>query len=596
MATQIQVNRSGTFEDIDYSDFSIELGTSKAQIAPTASVTSQARESIQAGQELRIIIDGTTRFEGVTQSAGTKSRNGQRRVEVEHSGVKLMEEPVTLSLASPSVSDVLNAAVDAADSGGSWTVDTSDLPALTLSNDYNVESRKVKRIFRDMTDRAEAVWWIEPTGETIHVANGGDGGLWQSFDTQTDRIRVDEFDEGDVKTVRNDVEVIGTGDVAVSATETNSTSISTYGRRAGESPYKVNYVTTEAEAGALAQALLQPDPLAQGKITVSAASGAVESPQVNKTVDLTDPSKDIDETDLTINKQVIRQSRAELHIGQGATDAIARLNRNSKSEGDVTEPGSVYDTDRIDDLAITTEKLVDTSVIEGKIADLSISETKVQDESISTPKLQAEAVVAAKIEAGTITAVEIAAGTITANEIDTLDLDTQQFTVGADTSFLSFTTEQGATGEALVMEPDGTDGFAFFGNPFGSADVSVYSDAGNEMDAIRPFNGDNTGNVGNSSEAYADVYAHNFVTASPDPIESVDTESVTDVDWYDNPPEEIRRRARDIGDTDSEVPEGRDHTPVELGTMANWLLETCKAQQERISDLEERLSEIEEKV
>jgi hypothetical protein len=77
----------------------------------------------------------------------------------------------------------------------------------------------------------------------------------------------------------------------------------------------------------------------------------------------------------------------------------------------VTEPGSVYDSDRIADGAIETQKLVD----------LSITETKIQDDSISTPKLQAEAVTANKILANTITAALI----------DTLDLATDELSIGA---------------------------------------------------------------------------------------------------------------------------------------------------------------------
>ena len=604
MATEIRVNRAGTFENINYSDFEIELGTSTAQIAPTASVTSQARESIQAGQELRIIIDGTTRFEGVTQSAGAKSRNGQRRVEVEHAGVKLMEQPVSLSLSSPTVSSVLNEAVSAAAGGGGYTVNTA-IPQITLGNDYNVESRKVKRIFRDMMDRAEAVWWFEPTGETINVEPPGGRGLWQSLGTRADRIRVDEFDEGDVKTVLNDVEVIGTGDVAVSATETDANSIDAYGRRTGESPYKVNYITTQTEADALAQALLQPDPLASGTVTAAQNVGAVEAPQINKTVDLTDLPKDIDESDLTINKQVIRQSRAELSVGQGANDAIARLNRNTKSQGDVTEPGSVYDSDRLADFA----------VLEDKIADLSITETKIQDDSISTPKLQAEAVVAAKIEAGTITALQI----------DTLDLTTNELSIGADaTEQIVFGTDTVSSTDVTAMLPS-SDGFAFIGRdderfseifaeginyergtfepPSASTTVGWGTDDADEPSFIP--NADNSGRLGGelagTNIGFNAMYAHNFVTLTPEPLSGVDLSKLPGYSW-DQPPAYAAQMKASESDGRS-YKRANPNRGIDLSHMTNYLLEATKALaqekeqlEERVGDLEERLSKIEGQV
>jgi len=329
------------------------------------------------------------------------------------------------------------------------------------------------------------------------------------------------------------------------------------------------------------------------------------------------------------------------------------VNRRAKSDGDVTEPGSVYGSDRIADDAIsnlklqngvvTSIKLADGSVLESKVDTDAITETKIRDGSIVTPKLEANAVQAPKIDTSTITGSEfdrivdgevvdtqniislladkvifadtgdtvdgvttseggttviqggkIETGSLTADQIDTLNLDADQITIEGFDSTLRFEVTTGASGDFYEIYASGNPDTVILGGfkSRGGA-IAINSQSQNNMNLIQPFDGDNAGSVGESGTAYAEMHAHNFITASPDPIQSVDCDSLCDIDWYDNPPEPVQKRARDIGDSDEEVPDGRDHTPVELGTMANYLLETCKSQQRRIESLEERLDALE---
>jgi hypothetical protein len=633
MTTTVEVERSGTFEAIDYQDFKIELGTSVVQVAPTAEILTVAQESTQPAQRVRITIDGTRRFEGVTRSAGKIRQNGSKELTVEHDVVGLMDESVDVSLSSPTDQEVLRAALDNSNRGGTYTLDFVP-SATTLSNDYDVSGRQVKRIFRDIMDRTGYVWRVDPTGETVHVETRGGRGLWQSFDAQTDNIGVVSFDDGSAKSVINDVEVIGTGGEAVSATASDSSSISTYGRRTGDSPYKISYVTTQTEAQSVADSILQPDPLPAAEILVGANAGTVDAPQINQTVDLTDATKDISAPGLTITKQTIEQGRATLNIGGDAGGSIERVNRNSKSQNDVTDPGSVYNSDRIADDAIQQSKLADLAVSLQKVQDGAIDTVKISDDAVEAPKvlagtltaneIAANTLTANEITSGTITALEIAADTLTANEIDVLDLDTQELKIGTpDDEKIIFEVNTVSNTDIPVMRPL-SDVLADIGNNLnrfrrvfaetfdgGSIVISggiestfapdgVGSDilvitANSSQTSLQPRN-DNSCFVGTSIEAFSEMHAHNFVTASPDPIDSVDCDGLCDIDWYENPPGVVRQRARELGPTDSEIPGGRDHAPVELGTMANWLLETCKAQQDRIDSLEERLSAIEAKL
>jgi len=127
------------------------------------------------------------------------------------------------------------------------------------------------------------VWWVDPGGSTINVQPAGGRGLWNSLDAGTDGTGVVSFDEGSVQSVRNDVTVVGTSEQAVEGTASDSSSISTYGRRPGDSPYNVSYITSATEASDYANELLIPEPLASGKIVVPQSVGDVSEPLANYT-------------------------------------------------------------------------------------------------------------------------------------------------------------------------------------------------------------------------------------------------------------------------------------------------------------------------
>lgn len=645
MTTSIEVRRGGSWEAIQYSDFKIELGVSEVKVAPTATVTTHVNESLSAGQDARIVIDSAVRFQGWTNSPGTARENGQVNVALDHPASELWETQCDVDLTSPTDEEVLQQALTNANTEESYTLNYVG-SATNLDNDYSVENRAVKSIWRDMVDRTDRVWWCNPANTTITVAPRGNGGQWNALDAQADRISVQSFDEGSVDTVVNDVTVIGTGDVKVEGNATDSTSISTYGRRS--QTYNLSYVTTPAEADGVALSLLQADPIPEGRVAVGTNVGTIDAPLVNQTIDLTDSGKNINATGLVIERQVIEQGRATLHVGGGTAASVAEHNRQAKSAGDVTEPGSVYGNARLADDSVDTDQLVDTAVIEAKLADaavataklqnnavingklddLSVSETKIQDDSISTPKIIAEAVTANEIEAdtitaaeiaagtitaleiaadtitaqeivaGTITALEIAAGTLTANEVDVLDLDAQQISVGGVGNSMNFIAEQNTTPEPdqLSIAPDGqvTGQETILGFVNTTEHPDQHWDAA-AISLIEPPT-DQTGQVGSTTRAYDAMYAGAFNTSSPDEIAEVDRDEVRNADWYDNPPspvvDEQRRQAGSEGARQAAI--DPSDAPVELGTVANWLLEVCKDQQQQLDDLRDRVEQLEQ--
>lgn len=603
MATTVTIG--GT--EVSYSDFEIRIPVSEVGVAPTARLTITARESVSAGDTVTIAIDGTTKFDGIAESGGEIREQGGRRLEARHEAATLFGEQVTLTVANPTDEDVLQAALSNANSGAGFTLNYVGT-ATSLSDDYDVENRTVKRVFRDMMDRTSRVWWVDPAGNTITVAPKGNRGRWKDIDTQADRASLTKFDSGGVESVRNDVTVVGTGGEAVEGSAEDSTSISNFGRQSES--VNVSYITTSTEASAMASELLIPNPLAEGELDVGANVGDVTVPLVNYTVDIADAGKGVDVDGLLIEQQTIRQGRATLKVGEGSGVSLASVNRQSKSNDDVTEPGSVYGNARLADDSVDSPQLVDASVIENKLDDLSvslskvqdgaISETKVQDDSISTPKLQAGAVTAAKIladtitaneiAADTITALEIAANTLTANEIDVLDLDAGELSVTGEGLTIQFDVDAGGQ-----IEPDQMSIYPVDASGVESTlglDASSNEWSFGFIRNVRPVT-DQTGAVGSSTAAYDSMYAHNYVTASPDRLSVASVDEIRGTDWYDNPPEAVRERARELGESDGAIPPGRDHVPVELSTMANWLLEAVKTQQEKIDDLEARIEALE---
>lgn len=626
MTTEVLIGGSA----IQYRDWSITVPTSSVDVAPSASVTTTATASVSANDTLTIEIDGTPVFEGRTRSAGTKSELGGRQLDAAHPARDLFEDTVSLSLVTPTTEEVLSAAIDAASTTG-FALDYTG-SAVSLSNDYNVEDRSVKRIFRDIMDRTGRVWWVDPAGSTIHVQPRGGRGQWQAIDTQADKASLTKFDEGSVDSVRNAVTVVGTGDEAVRATAEDSTSISTYGRRPGNSPYNVSYVTTQNEAQAYADALLTPQPLPSGTLLVGQNTGDVTQPLANYTVAVTDQGKDVDASGLIIESQTIQQGRAELEIGAGSGVSREEVNRQSKSNSDNSEPGSVYNSDRIADDAVTTSKLVDDAVIASKLQDLSVTlnkvdfdaidETKIQDDAVRTPQLFAGAVTAEKIAADTITANEIAAGTITALEIaadtitanqiaantitagqiDALDLsaDSLSITRGGEGFAFEVTTGDQAVAETVAMTPVtdeganiGTDTKRFVGEFSDlTADTLFMRSGGGQL--IRPAN-DNAGSVGSSTFSFSEMWAYDFFDADSGTALSDGGNPLAGLTDGSGPPDFVtEERETEDGDTVS---------GVSVSKLARWLMDVCREQQrvveeqgERIDSLEERLSRLEEQV
>jgi len=337
----------------------------------------------------------------------------------------------------------------------------------------------------------------------------------------------------------------------------------------------------------MAFSLLEPDPLPSMELLVGQNVGDVTQPLANYTVAVTDDSKSISETGLAVEKQTIRQGRAELQVGQAAGEPTRNLNRDRRSSSDTTEPGSVFDTERLANDAVTS--------------------TQISDGAVITPKLAANAVIAGKI----------AADQITANEIDVLDLDTNELTVGSDAAYqIEFAvTDDGLGGDIVQMLPSSDQRTDLGSSTKYWRDVWVDNlqwhggilepaSASNSVNAALFDNGetglypdvDNTGQLGgvvaSSTRGFADVQSHAFTTLTPEPLDGVDLSKLTGYSWREPPAYVAQKKAS--ASSDREYSRRNPRKGVDLGQMANYLFEVCKAQQSLIDSLEGRVSALED--
>jgi len=528
-------------------EFEIVSGVSDLVVAPTAQFTAQPREQISANDDVEIVIEGTTRFDGIATSGGKIQQSGGKVVQCEHPAAALFEDSVTF-VEPQAVSDqiVLERALTESEDGGNFTLDYAGT-STTLDSDYSVENRSVKSVFRDMTDRTGRIWWVEPASNIIHVEPRGDRGRFIDLNDSGSNGRIDTFESGNVDTVVNDVAVNATAGENAPGSASDAGSITQYGRRS--KTVNIAYADTTAEANAYAQSILVPEPLVGAEVRLNPNAGAIEEPLANYTIDIASAAKGIDEDGLLIEKQTITERQAKLDVGEGAGINYQDRNRTTKSRGDVTEPGSIMPTDRI--------------------GNLSITETKITDEAVSTPKLAANAVIANKI----------ASNTITANEIDVLDLDAGELSVTGSGLQIEFEVEPQVDPQPdrmSIYPVDATGVESTLGLP---TEMNEWQFA--YLSTVRPAT-DETGTVGSSIAAYDQMHAYEFIAAGSGTVYADGGDPLAGLAEGTGPPDFARREREGGG------------SAVSLTDAAMAVWDVCREQQRRIEALEQRISKLEQ--
>jgi len=443
----LTVTVAGT--DIDYRDVELTRGISPARPTPEATVR-RVPSVVETGDSITISEGGTTLFTGQVARPKVKS-GGSRDLTCEHALAPLFEESVDVP-PTTSVQSALSSALSNASTSATLSFVGGDV---TLGDDYQATDRSVKRIFRDLTERTGRVWRIEDP-DTVVVEPLGAGPTIQ-INTTADAAVVDSYDPGDVRTVVNDVTVNGTGGERVTGTDSDATSINDYGTRSETT--NVEYIRTESEADDYASELLVPEPLAAADVRVGATVTDIVSDRTNAVIDLTDPSRDIAGVQLVIEEQTNTSGgSAVFSAGEGAATDLVERNRQAKSDEDTTEPGSVYNTDRIADDAINSDKLGPDSVTVSELADDAVTSDKIFPQAVVEGALADDAVARAKVQTSAINAARLADSAVETAKIAQAAINgdkIQTGAVGASKLFiadwipigLSFTDDNPGTGD-----------------------------------------------------------------------------------------------------------------------------------------------------
>ncbi|MFK0279557.1 beta strand repeat-containing protein [Streptomyces sp. NPDC090499] len=124
---------------------------------------------------------------------------------------------------------------------------------------------------------------------------------------------------------------------------------------------------------------------------------------------------------------------------------------------EVVETGAVQ-TVNIADGAITANKILANAVTADKIVGLSITGDKIAANAITTDKIAALAVTASQLAANSVTATQLAAGAVTATAIaaGTITADKLDASAINGKTITGATVQTAATGQRLVLNPDGT--------------------------------------------------------------------------------------------------------------------------------------------
>jgi len=305
-------------------------------------------------------------------------------------------------------------------------------------------------------------------------------------------------------------------------------------------------------------------------------------------------------------------------------------------EADKIETGTITGTefDRV-----VNGEVVDTENIISLLADKVIfADTNDTVDGLTTPEGGTTVIEGGKIETNSLTA----------NQIDTLDLDTNQLSVTDGFEGIEFGVDTTVTmrpvGDELAQLGESTNRFdavyargvdaeQFIGSgnsfldtlvvsndltvngalnidslqiddlsvPFDASvggDLTVEDTA--EADTVLPINGSATGNVGVTGDYWegmrADAYFEETPFAVADTRADVDLAELRESSWSDPPAYVAEGSRAKQGTAEGGLATGAgdgSERGVELGHMANYVFEVCKAQQEHIADLTARVDDLE---
>jgi len=207
MSVVIRNETTGT--DLHYNTYEIvahtgdTIDTLKVNLPPTDTVNALDNIVVKSG--------GVEIWGGFAKDKGTWKANGTKEIEVLGYGSDILNNRVTLDLTGKSPEYILGQAV----SGTGYIIETPVASGVTIEH-YTVNDT-IRTVFAEMMARTG--WVIRFTPEKdgsgnrkIYFESPGYLSSGYSYDTATDNIKINEWREEIIETVRNHVKVIGQGE------------------------------------------------------------------------------------------------------------------------------------------------------------------------------------------------------------------------------------------------------------------------------------------------------------------------------------------------------------------------------------------------
>lgn len=226
-----------------------------------------------------------------------------------------------------STQDILAGAL----AGTDYEVNATGVTEEVTLTSFETENVKVKDVMRDIFDRALEVVRVDTLNKVFYLEDeNARGEFGTGYETSTDKMRINNFEEGSVETIINEVIIYTPFAPSDYAEASSSDSISEYGERS--KIYNLEYITTDEEGQAMADAILgvKKDPQPQAEILLGGDLKTYED-ITNRNITISSDPLRIDETTLLIEKQIMSEGLTELRAGRGSSWGIEEDNREKRS-------------------------------------------------------------------------------------------------------------------------------------------------------------------------------------------------------------------------------------------------------------------------
>jgi len=220
----ITIRNETTGTDLHYNTYEIVAHT--GDTIDTLKVNLPPTDTISALDNIVVKSSGVEIWGGFAKDKGTWKANGTKEIEVLGYGSDILNNRVTLDLTGKSPEYILGQAI----SGTDYVIETPVASGITIEH-YTV-SDTIRTVFAEMMARTG--WVIRFTPEKdgsgnrkIYFESPGYLSSGYSYNSATDNIKINEWREEIIETVRNHVKVLGQGeavDLTVSDLQASLTS------------------------------------------------------------------------------------------------------------------------------------------------------------------------------------------------------------------------------------------------------------------------------------------------------------------------------------------------------------------------------------